>query len=410
MKKIVLVTSGQPSLNPRLVKEADALSTEGFDVIVLYQYWNEWGTLADAELLQSKTWKAICVSGSPNKQIIRYFISRYLHRIGQLLIRYFGIRNGIAELAIKRNVFGLVKKAKSIKADLYIGHNLGALPAIVAASKKYGSKCGFDAEDFHRQEQTDDIKSEAFQLAKFIEDKYLLQISYFSAASPLIAQVYQNLYPNLRPIVINNVFPSRFLQKQNSSPEKAMRLFWFSQTVGKKRGLEDVILAIGKLQNANISFTILGKIDDHTKNYFLKFANQASLSVKQLEFVEPISPDEIFHFAKNFDIGLALETGFCKNNNIALSNKLFTYLTSGLAVIASETDAQKAFIAKNTSVGFSYPIGDSNALANLILEFDINRDLLAQTKQNALSLAATQLNWELESITFLDTVKSVLKV
>lgn len=409
MKKIVIVTSGQPSLNPRLVKEADALSNEGFDVTVLYQYWNEWGTIADTELLKNKTWKAVCVGGSPRKQLIHYFISRSLHRVGKILMRYLGIKNWIAELAIKRNVFGLVNKAKSIKADLYIGHNLGALPAVVAASKKYGSKCGFDAEDFHRQEQTDDIKSEIFQLAKFIEDKYLLKTHYFTVASPLIAQAYQNLYPDLHPIIINNVFPSRFLQKQNLTLEKKLRLFWFSQTVGKKRGLEDVILAIGKLQNSFISFTILGKIDDQTKNYFVTFANQASLSTEQLKFVDPISPDEIFHFAKDFDIGLALETGFCKNNNIALSNKLFTYLTAGLAVIASETEAQKAFIAKNTGVGFAYPTGDYNALANLILSFDINRDLLTQTKQNALLLASSKMNWELESLTFLNAVKGVLK-
>ncbi|RZL46786.1 MAG: hypothetical protein EOP00_13905 [Pedobacter sp.] len=409
MKKILIVTSGQPSLNPRLVKEADALVSNGFDVIVLYQYWNEWGTISDIELLKNKAWKAICVGGTKRNNLIQYFVSRSLHRFGQLLVKYLGARKWIAELAIKRNVLGLIQKAKSIKADLYIGHNLGALPAVVAASKKHHSKYAFDAEDFHRQEQTDDTESTAYQLAKIIEDKYLAQTSYLTAASPLIAEAYQKLYPDLHPIVVNNVFSSKFIQAEKIIEETTLKLFWFSQTVGKKRGIEDVIQAIGLLKNIDVSLTILGNIDDHTRNYFMTFANQASISAEQLQFIEPINPDEIFPFAKKFDIGLALETGYCVNNNIALSNKLFTYLTAGLAIIASETDAQKAFITTNSNVGFSYPIGDVNSLADLILRFDHDRDLLLQTKKNALSLASEKLNWELESTIFLNTVKKVLE-
>lgn len=62
-KKIVLVTSGQPSLNPRLVKEADALVEAGYEVTVIYQYWNEWGTDLDKVLLPQKKWKTIRVGG-----------------------------------------------------------------------------------------------------------------------------------------------------------------------------------------------------------------------------------------------------------------------------------------------------------------------------------------------------------
>ena len=57
-KKILIITTGQPSLNPRMVKEADALSAAGHEVEVLYQYWNEWASEMDASLLKTKKWKA----------------------------------------------------------------------------------------------------------------------------------------------------------------------------------------------------------------------------------------------------------------------------------------------------------------------------------------------------------------
>jgi len=42
LKKIVLITTGQPSCNPRVVKEADALSAAGHEVTVIYNYYIGW--------------------------------------------------------------------------------------------------------------------------------------------------------------------------------------------------------------------------------------------------------------------------------------------------------------------------------------------------------------------------------
>ena len=81
-KQIVLITSGQPSLNPRLVKEADTLSAAGFDVTVLYAYWNEWGTRYDKELLAQKKWKAICIGGDPlASKVSTWFLSRLIFKV-----------------------------------------------------------------------------------------------------------------------------------------------------------------------------------------------------------------------------------------------------------------------------------------------------------------------------------------
>jgi len=38
-KKIVIVTTGQLSTNPRMLKEVDALLGQGHQVKVLYSYW-----------------------------------------------------------------------------------------------------------------------------------------------------------------------------------------------------------------------------------------------------------------------------------------------------------------------------------------------------------------------------------
>jgi glycosyltransferase involved in cell wall biosynthesis len=305
-KRILIVTSGQPSLNPRLVKEANALTTAGYNVTVIYQYWNHWGTEMDKALLTKKSWKAIRVGGSPNNDKFTYWYSRLIHKKNQLFSKYFP--NLLTEFSIFRCTKLLLKEAVKYKANLYIAHNLGALPAAVKAAKKNNAKCGFDAEDFHRQEVTDNPNENAYKLAKFMEDKYLPQVDYLTTASPLIANAYQKLYPNLKPIVINNVFSSSFLQQVNhANHNKELGLFWFSQTIGKGRGIEDALKAIALLKKPYINLTLLGNIDKNNQNYFFNLANELGLAKNQLSLISPVSPDHIFELASKYDIGLALE-------------------------------------------------------------------------------------------------------
>ena len=47
-RRVTLLTTGQPSTNPRLVKEADALASAGFDVSVIGIRRAGWADASDA--------------------------------------------------------------------------------------------------------------------------------------------------------------------------------------------------------------------------------------------------------------------------------------------------------------------------------------------------------------------------
>jgi hypothetical protein len=204
--KVLLITSGQPSINPRLVKEADTLSDAGYDVTVLYAYWNNWATKFDTQLLKNKKWKAIRAGGDPDQQKTIYFFSRLIHKISRSIIQKIGSVNTLSQIAVSRGSYFLTREAKKHKADLYIGHNLGALAAVIKAAEKHHAKSGFDAEDFHRQEVSDDKDSLHYKNVKYLEDKYLSKADYVTAASPQIADAYKRLYPGIKPVPILNVF------------------------------------------------------------------------------------------------------------------------------------------------------------------------------------------------------------
>ncbi|GGH15248.1 glycosyltransferase [Mucilaginibacter phyllosphaerae] len=400
-KKVVLVSSGQPTLNPRLVKEADALSNAGYKVTVIYAYWNDWGTKHDEQLLPAKKWQAVRVAGAPVDAKTTYFLSRLINFAGRLAVNRSLDR--FAEYAISRSTFFLLKEAKKHKADLYIAHNLGALPAVVQAAKANNSLCGFDAEDFHRHEISDDLNNPDVRLKGYIEDKYLPQTNYFTTSSEQIAEAYRQIYPKLKPVVLLNVFPKGDVRAIKINYHQPVKLLWFSQAIGANRGLDDIVDALQRLDPADYELHLLGSTMGNEA-----FADRLNNSGINIKFHHTMPADELSLFAAKFDIGLALEPGFSINNNLALSNKLFTYMQAGLAIIASDTAAQQHFMNKYPHVGRSYSKGNAAQLATILTAFNTNRSMLDACKSEALRLAHEQYNWEMESLKFLDVVKNTL--
>ena len=398
--KIVLLSTGQPSLNPRLVKEADALANSGYEVTVLYSYWNQWGAELDKILLPSKSWKAICIGGDPHQRPFAYLCSKLIFRASKIINRI--LKGGqFAELAIARNSFFLKRAAKQFEADIYIGHNLGALPATVMAAAVNKKPCGFDAEDFHRNEVSNDDRHPDVVIKTYLENKYFPSLGYLSVSSPLIAAAYLKIFPGLAPRVILNVFPKG---KDSSEPAKngggPVRLFWFSQTIGHGRGLEEVIEAMDALTPYPFELHLLGQPDHSFRDAYRQ--------KESIHFHAPIPSERIFFFASQFDIGLAVETGVPFNRDICLTNKIFTYIQSGLCVVASDTKAQSLFMSEYPGVGKVYTKRKPQELANILLHYHQHKDKLIEARRTALALAANELNWELERGKFLGLVEQTL--
>ena len=399
IKSIVLLSSGQPTTNPRLVKEAICLFKAGYNVTVLYSFWTSWADQPDIELKKENAginW--IRVGGHPKEERSSYLLSRFLFKLFKSLIPVWSA-GYFKKNAVNRTSYALFKKANSVKADLYIAHSLGALPAAIHAAKKNRAKAGIDFEDHYSGQW--ELNTKDYNLYKWIEDKYIPDISFCTAASPLIAEKYKEDYPFLSPVIIHNVFSKVYLQPKIAAYKKdTLKLFWFSQTVGRGRGLEELFMALAKLDN-NISVTILGYCDSRVKNEFLQYAKECAIAEGQILFIDPISPDLIFSIAAQHHIGLALESEKTINREICLTNKIFTYLLSGLAIIATDTLAQKQFIDAYPEIGCYYSKGSVVDLAELILKYQNNPELLQKHRLITLKLANEVMNWEEEQKKYL---------
>jgi glycosyltransferase involved in cell wall biosynthesis len=401
-RKIVIVTAAQPSANPRVVKEATALAEAGYKVSVIYTSISPWADKYDNELFAATPnveW--IRTGYNAIKQPLKFKFVRLRRKLYEKLYINFLVNNS-PENAFTLYAPELKKKAQLIKANLYIAHNLGALPAAVIAAQKWKAAAAFDAEDFHRGE--DAIGSVHYRLALRIENKYFVQLSYLSTASPLIRDCYKKHFPNQNFFTINNAFSKAFLQPPPTKTTEGLSLFWFSQKVGSNRGLEIIVLALNKLTHLNISFGILGYCCDTYKEELVKISAKPS----SISFLPQVSLEDVFKIAATYDVGLASEIPYCENRDVCLTNKLFTYLMCSNCVIASNTSAQKDFFSNYPGVGVLYKNDDPTDLARKIEELYINRGLLAGCRRNAYDLAKSELNWQNESEKLLLVVDKIL--
>ncbi|SEO23389.1 Glycosyltransferase involved in cell wall bisynthesis [Mucilaginibacter gossypiicola] len=405
MKNVTFITTGQPTTNPRLVKEAETLHKLGYSVKVICCFYQQWAQKADKALTDKYPNMYIYCGGDPVAKKVTYFKTRIRQKLSTLLFKY--TRNfGIPENAISRSHTEALAIAKKIKTDLYIAHNLGALPAAVLAAKRNGAKVGYDAEDMHSGQFTS-THDENYRLNKYIEERYFSQVGYFTAASPLIAQYYKREHSYLNPVVINNVFPKTALNiRPNYKADEPLKLFWFSQTIGPERGLEDVIKAMAATKG-NVQLHLLGNCSKNHRFALLNLGHALQLNADQLQFHEPIAADEIFSFASRFDIGMATETGVPLNRDICLTNKIFTYIQCGLAMIASNTQAQKLFMEQHPATGKLYQKDNLQSLTDSICFYIENPDVLYQTRLQNYQLGQTSLNWETESRVFLNLVQNL---
>lgn len=402
-KSVVIVTTGQPAANPRVVKEYEALKKAGYQVKVLYTYSAEWSYKIDEQkfksgVLNKNDFKL--VGGNPDNKKKAYFFSRILFKLCSYIARLIPVFF-LKEITFVRSSLFLWAGIKKYKADIYIAHYLGALPAAIRASKKHKAAIIFDAEDFHRGEESY-YPGQVKDVIE-IEDRLLPKVNLITTASPLISRRYQQLYPGKKVVTINNVFSKNYLQPCSNGKEQNLKLFWFSQNVGPNRGLEVITDALN-LMEENISLTLMGNIFD--KKYVKKMLKR-STRPGNIKIINPVIPEQVFKIAAYHDIGLAAEIPHCLNRDICLTNKIFTYLLAGNCILASDTSAQKEFIIAYPGVGLLYKYNDPEDLAKQIKQFFYNREQMHTFKMNASELAQSTLNWENESGNFLQIVDSL---
>ncbi|RYG12407.1 MAG: hypothetical protein EOO07_19095, partial [Chitinophagaceae bacterium] len=143
-KKVCLITPNHISTNPRLVKEALALEQNGFSVHLIFTQSDSFETKMDYTILNQHpewTFDALDWSGKNTRSYFFRFFSGAYKKVCEKVFLSTSVKR-FSFGAVNRNLAWQIKKAVSAKADIYVAHNVGALPVARIAARKTKAKFG----------------------------------------------------------------------------------------------------------------------------------------------------------------------------------------------------------------------------------------------------------------------------
>lgn len=392
--RVTVVTAGHLSTCPRMLKAADALSGAGYRVRVVHTRHTPWAAAADQTIRATRSWDATVVDYLRSSARWRQVATGARFRLAQAAARALGASQVPLPIAIRgysRVHDELVRAAASQPADLVYGGTTGALAAVAEAARRIGVPYALDLEDFHSGEHASPDGDLENALADRVERHVLPNAAFLTAASPMIAEAYEQAC-GVRPRPIHNTFSIRFPASEPAPGGRPLRLYWFSQTLGPGRGLEDVIEAVG---HAGIDAQL--HLRARAIAPYLEALRRLQQSVaRSLTLVhhDPAAPDEMVALSQGYDLGLACEQPDVVNKRLCLSNKIFTYLAAGVPVVLTATPAQRRLAADLGPACLLYEPGDVAALAGHLRRWTADEGVRRCARHAARAAAGRRWHWE----------------
>jgi hypothetical protein len=305
----------------------------------------------------------------------------------------------------------LAKVAAKIPARLFFGHGIATLPVAASAARARGGLYGFDIEDFHNAETEEAIADASERRARHtLQSNLLPGAEPLTCAAPMIAQKYTELY-GLDPLVVLNVFPRSQAPEAPFRPEpitedRPARFYWFSQTAGPGRGLEAVIMTLGRMR-VPAELHIRGFVAPDYSAHLNSVARQAGLRHAPL-FLPPGPPNEMARLAATADMGLSVEESRPLNRDICLSNKIFIYLLAGIPQLLSRTSAQKQLLPELGNAALICDLDQASATAQQLDSFFLDSRRTIQARNAAWNAAQGRFCWDIEKDIFVNAMRSTL--
>jgi glycosyltransferase involved in cell wall biosynthesis len=413
--RVQILSHLEPSNNPRVPKDAEALSLAGFDVEIVTS------VLPVPQAIPKRD-PLFCRVRLLNQRNRPWALWRHriLQKTSQLWPR--AIRPQIQGYgSLFYDLYRHLKTAK--EADFTILHLEPALLAGHAAG--HLPKAAVDFEDWYSEDLLPGSRTPKLtQVLQDAERAALRSARACWCTSKAMATALAGRYGTSQPLVIRNTFPRRCRQqidgqwkdrpkmapwlKRNDPTEERpedlpVAIHWFSQTIGPGRGLESVFEALAGLE---------GNWELHLRGGLWKYGpwleQACPNAVRQRTKIHRlVGPDELPSRIAEHDIGLACEQKTPASRNLTITNKVFQYLQSGLAVVASDTAGQKEAADSAPGAMRLYPAGDVNQLRGILLGLISDRSQLTAMRRAAWE-AGEKLCWETEAPLLVEAVREVM--
>ena len=296
----------------------------------------------------------------------------------------------------------IYREAVQHRPFAFHAHDLNMAYAALAAARQTGSHLVVDfhewfSENVHWSERLKEwVPYPARWMAnmKELEARCLREASATITVCDSIADAMLVELGGHRPHVIRNI-PAfqpvggrtyRPLKEELGIPEDSFLLLWQGGT-GPTRLIDPIIEALADAPDC--IFAIRGPSLDIYGPGYLALAERVGAG-RRLLLLPPVPSQDVVSAAGGADAGIWNLPALCRNFTFALPNKIFEYVAAGLPVLAANYP-EAARLVLEYDIGLTFDPYDSTSIARAINRLGSDRPLAAKFRSNVQS-ATTQLS------------------
>lgn len=383
---------GHLSTTPRMLKTADALARAGHDVRVISAGFEQWARDADQRTAAARPWQWTAVEHGRDRAPARHALTGTRRHAARRVARLLGPARSpwwACTRALSRVHDELVSAATASPFDFVCGGSVGGLAVVEEIARRGHVPFAVDLEDLHTAESVAPDAPLHHGLARRVLQRVLPRAAFVTTSTECMAAKYREEF-GVTPTVVHNVFPLPARPPVFERAPGPLRLYWFSQTIGAGRGIEQMISAVAHAAvPAQITLRGAGA-SDYIANLRAIATSVANLD---LRVEAPADPDRMVDLCGGHDVGFSAEVERVENRRICLTNKVFTYLLAGMPVALNDTPAQRHLAQQLGDAAFLYPAGDLRSVGAWLRGLAASPERLRRHREAAWQQAKTRWHW-----------------
>lgn len=385
-----MITHDAPYIDRRILLEARALSRHGYDVSIVHPYGSPEEDFDGIGIrfvsvidLNDKNLKNRL---SRFKKTVRKLAPVSLHRFLKKV--YFSLQGS----SVIEYYDALLREAMAQKYDIYMAHDLPALPIAHAAAQHYGARLVYDAHEFYLGQSTIPPSRKAF--LQELEARLIPDVDLMFTVNEDIAHLYESRYP-IPPIeilynavdTVSDETPVDLHARLGIDRETKIILFQGGFIEG--RNLDRLVESAQYLPD-RIVIVMLGYA--YLEQKLKKIARKTEVLGKKIFFLDRVPQKELIAYTAGADYGIIPYPDIDLNTQYCTPNKFFEFLSAGLPIIANERLVTVGNLLKKYNLGMTIPFDIPQAAAEGIVRAveTLNDDFLRQNSAKALE----ELSWD----------------
>ncbi|MCD6181916.1 MAG: glycosyltransferase family 4 protein [Candidatus Cloacimonetes bacterium] len=229
---------------------------------------------------------------------------------------------------------------------------------------------------------------------KFLEKYTINRVDQVIVTTDYRKKLLQKTY-NLRNIeVIRNCHNRMEYSKKNLLREEFgikddVPILLYQGGLTEERGIFTMVDIMANLHGVALVFMGMGRDKNRLQQYVIKKGMHKHIFIK-----DAVDPMKLIDYTSSADIGLQLLKNINMNHYSTISNKIFEYMSAGLAIVASDFPEIRK-IVKGYNIGEVVNPDSQKETHSAIVKIVNNKKLMEEMKKNSL-LAAKENTWEKE--------------